>query len=478
MVYFALLLLFIISYSFYYFGKSRALKLKFTGNQKLASLPDYYGYFLVLVVFLPSLLIWFILLLYKSNFQEIYVMSPSLFPDIAKWSDAKFGLIMNKISNLALIVNIPEADLLKGQTSLLNMSSESELIAAKNLASFDNIYDWSIVVVFILLPVILGLSVSRFINQKLNVQPIVEKIIINIIRLSSLVAILVTFGIFFSLIFEAIKFFQYVNLFDFFFNTSWNPNRAWVISSGETVDPEILKDAFGWVPLLTGTLLVGSVAMFVAIPLGLASAIYLAEYASTKVRDIAKPIIEILAGIPTVVYGFFAALTLAPMLKNFGDSVGIDISAESALAAGLAMGVMIIPFVSSLSDDVIRSVPNSLRDGSYALGATKSETIKKVILPAALPGIMGSFLLAISRAIGETMIVVMAASLRANLTFNPLEPATTITTQIVTALIGDVEFENPKTLVAFALGLTLFVMTLILNVIAVVIVRKYREKYE
>jgi len=478
MVYFALLLLFIISYSFYYFGKSRALKLKFTGNQKLASLPDYYGYFLVLVVFLPSLLIWFILLLYKSNFQEIYVMSPSLFPDIAKWSDAKFGLIMNKISNLALIVNIPEADLLKGQSSLLNMSSESELIAARNLASFDKIYDWSIVIVFILLPVILGLSISRFINHKLNVQPIVEKIIINIIRLSSLVAILVTFGIFFSLIFEAIKFFQYVNLFDFFFNTSWNPNRAWVISSGETVDPEILKDAFGWIPLLTGTLLVGSVAMFVAIPLGLASAIYLAEYASTKVRDFAKPIIEILAGIPTVVYGFFAALTLAPMLKNFGDSVGIDISAESALAAGLAMGVMIIPFVSSLSDDVIRSVPNSLRDGSYALGATKSETIKKVILPAALPGIMGSFLLAISRAIGETMIVVMAASLRANLTFNPLEPATTITTQIVTALIGDVEFENPKTLVAFALGLSLFVMTLILNIIAITIVRKYREKYD
>ena len=478
MIYIALLLLFLVSYSFYYFGKSRALKIKFTGNQKLASLPDYYGYFLVLVVFFPSLVIWFILLLNKSNFQELYVMSPSLFPDIAQWSDAKFGLIMNKISNLALIVNIPEADLSTGQISLLNMSSESELIAAKHLASFDNIYGWSIVIVFILLPIILGLSVSRFINQKLNVQPIVEKIIINIIRFSSGVAILVTFGIFFSLIFEAIKFFHYVNLVDFFFNSSWNPNRAWVINSGETVDPEILKDAFGWVPLLTGTLLVGSVAMFVAIPLGLASAIYLAEYASNKVRDIAKPVIEILAGIPTVVYGFFAALTLAPMLKHFGDSIGIDVSAESALAAGLAMGVMIIPFVSSLSDDVIRSVPNSLREGSYALGATKSETIKKVILPAALPGIMGSFLLAISRAIGETMIVVMAASLRANLTFNPLEPATTITTQIVTALIGDVEFENPKTLVAFALGLSLFVMTLILNIIAVTIVRKYREKYD
>lgn len=478
MVYFALLLLFIVSYSFYYFGKNRALKIKFTGNAKLASLPDYYGYFLVLVVFIPSLIIWFVLLLFKPTFQELYVLSPALFPDIAQWSDSKLGLIMNKISNLAVIVNIPETDLLAGQKSLVNMSSDNEIIAARNLASFDSIYGWSIVIVFILLPIILGLTVSRFINQKLNVQPIVENIIINVIRFSSIVAILVTFGIFFSLIFEAFKFFQYVNFVDFFFNTSWNPNRAWVISSGETVDPEILKDAFGWVPLLTGTLLVGSVAMFVALPLGLASAIYLAEYASNRVRDVAKPIIEILAGIPTVVYGFFAALTLAPMLKNFGDSVGIDISAESALAAGLAMGVMIIPFVSSLSDDVIRSVPNSLRDGSYALGATKSETIKKVIIPAALPGIMGSFLLAVSRAIGETMIVVMAASLRANLTFNPLEPATTITTQIVTALIGDVEFENPKTLVAFALGLSLFIMTLILNIVAITIVRKYREKYD
>ena len=478
MQYLALLLLFAVSYGFFYFGKNRALKIKFSNNARLASLPDYYGYFLVLIVLLPSLFIWFFLLIYKPTFEEMYVMTPTLFPDLANWSDSKLGLILNKITNLSLIVNIPEVDLMKGQLSLLNMSSESEKIAAKNLASFDSIYGWSVVVVFILLPIIIGLLVSRLINQKLNVQPLVEKIIINIIRLSSIIAILITFGIFFSLIFEAIKFFQFVNFMDFFFNTSWNPNRAWVISSAETVDKEVLKDAFGWIPLLTGTLLVGSVAMFVALPLGLASAIYLAEYASPKVRDIAKPIIEILAGIPTVVYGFFAALTLAPMLKQFGDSVGINISAESALAAGLAMGVMIIPFVSSLSDDVIRSVPNPLREGSYALGATKSETIKKVILPAALPGVMGSFLLAISRAIGETMIVVMAASLRANLTFNPLEPATTITTQIVTALIGDVEFTNPKTLVAFALGLTLFVMTLILNVIAVVIVRKYREKYE
>ena len=305
-----------------------------------------------------------------------------------------------------------------------------------------------------------------------------ERVISYIIKGSSYIAILITFGIFFSLIFEAINFFRYVNFMDFFFNTSWNPNRAFVINASEGFDQEALKDAFGFIPLLTGTILIATVAMIVAIPLGLLTAIYLAEYASTRVRDIAKPIIEILAGVPTVVYGFFAALSLAPFIKDVGESVGLPVSAESALAAGLAMGVMIIPFVSSLSDDVIKAVPNSLREGAYALGATKSETIKKVVLPAALAGIMGSFLLAISRAIGETMIVVMAASLRANLTFNPLEPATTITTQIVTSLIGDVEFDNPKTLVAFALGLTLFIMTLVLNVAAILIVKKYREKYD
>jgi phosphate transport system permease protein len=208
------------------------------------------------------------------------------------------------------------------------------------------------------------------------------------------------------------------------------------------------------------------------------SAIYLAEYAPKKIRDFSKPVIEILAGIPTVVYGFFAALVVAPKIVMLGKSMGFEVSSESALAAGLVMGVMIIPFVSSLSDDVINAVPQSLRDGSYALGATKSETIIKVILPSALPGIIGSFLLAISRAIGETMIVVMAASLQANLTINPLEPATTITTQIVTALTGDTEFDNPKTLVAFALGLTLFFITLFLNYFALKIVKKYREIYD
>jgi len=236
--------------------------------------------------------------------------------------------------------------------------------------------------------------------------------------------------------------------------------------------------AFGAVPVFLGTMLISAIAMMVAVPIGLMSAIYLSEYANKRFRDIAKPLMEILAGIPTVVYGFFAALTVAPLIRDSGAVLGLDISSESALAAGLVMGIMIIPFVSSLSDDVINAVPQSLRDGAYGLGATKSETIRQVVIPAALPGIVGSILLAVSRAIGETMIVVMAAGLAANLTLNPLKTVTTVTVQIVTLLVGDQEFDSPKTMAAFALGLILFLVTLCLNVIALHVVRKYREQYE
>ena len=218
--------------------------------------------------------------------------------------------------------------------------------------------------------------------------------------------------------------------------------------------------------------------MLVAVPIGLMAAIYLSEYASKHFRSVAKPLLEVLAGVPTVVYGFFAALVVAPLVRDAGQSLGLEVASESALAAGLVMGVMIIPFVSSISDDVINAVPQSMRDGSYALGATSSETIRRVVIPAALPGIVGGILLAVSRAIGETMIVVMAAGLSANLTANPLEAVTTVTVQIVTLLVGDQEFDSPKTLAAFALGLALFVMTLALNVIALHVVRKYREQYE
>jgi phosphate transport system permease protein len=281
-----------------------------------------------------------------------------------------------------------------------------------------------------------------------------------------------TAGIFLSVLFESVRFFQSVSPFEFIFGLEWSPQTAiredQVGSSGR----------FGAVPLFVGTLLVSAIAMIVAVPVGLMSAIYLAEYADPRVRNYVKPALEILAGIPTVVYGFFAALTVAPYIRELGESFGLVVSSESALAAGGVMGIMIIPFISSLSDDVITAVPQAMRDGSLAMGATRSETVRKVIIPAALPGIVGGVLLAVSRAIGETMIVVMAAGLAANLTGNPLEAVTTVTVQIVTLLTGDQEFDSPKTLAAFALGLMLFVVTLVLNFFALRIVKKYRERYE
>ncbi len=285
-------------------------------------------------------------------------------------------------------------------------------------------------------------------------------------------AIFTTAGIVLSVLFEAIRFFNIVPLTEFLFGLEWSPQTAiredQVGSSG----------AFGAVPLFAGTLLITAIAMFIAVPCGLLSAIYLSEYASHRVRAVGKPMLEMLAGIPTVVYGFFAALTVAPLVRDGAAFIGLEAASESALAAGLVMGIMILPFVSSLSDDVMNAVPQSLRDGSLGLGATRSETIKRVVLPAALPGIVGSVLLAASRAIGETMIVVMAAGLAAHLTANPLQSVTTVTVQIVTLLVGDQAFDSPKTLAAFALGLVLFGVTLGLNIIALHVARKYKEQYE
>ncbi|MEJ2058699.1 MAG: phosphate ABC transporter permease subunit PstC, partial [Desulfofustis sp.] len=281
-----------------------------------------------------------------------------------------------------------------------------------------------------------------------------------------------TLGIVLSVLFEAIRFFKIIPLQDFLFGLSWSPQMA--IRADQTGS----SGAFGAIPVFAGTFMIASIAMLVAIPIGLLSAIYLSEFAGKKLRTLVKPLLEILAGIPTVVYGFFAALTVAPMIRDAGGLFGLSVASESAMAAGMVMGIMIIPFVSSLSDDVIHAVPQSLRDGSYGLGATKFETVRYVIFPAALPGIVGSILLAVSRAVGETMIVVMAAGLAANLTANPFQAVTTVTVQIVTLLVGDQEFDSPKTLAAFALGLVLFIFTLILNFIALRVVRKYREQYE
>ncbi len=296
-----------------------------------------------------------------------------------------------------------------------------------------------------------------------------ERIIKFLLIAGTLVSIFITFAIVLSVIYESLLFFEKVGVLEFLFGTHWSPQNT-AGTEGQS--------AFGAIPLFVGTFLITLIAMLVPAPLGLYSAIYLAEYASKPARSTIKPILEILAGIPTVVYGYFAALTVAPLIRGAGESIGLDVASESALAAGLVMGIMIIPYVLSLSDDVINAVPQSLRDASYALGATKSETIRKVIIPAALPGIMGAMLLAISRAVGETMIVVMAAGLAANLTLNPLESVTTVTVQIVAMLTGDQEFNSAKTLSAFALGLALFAVTLALNIIALRIVKKYREMYD
>lgn len=295
---------------------------------------------------------------------------------------------------------------------------------------------------------------------------VAERLVILLLILASLVAVLTTIGIVLSLLFESIHFFQLYPASKFFFSTTWNPQ----FRGG--------SDLGIW-PLIWGTMYVSFIALAVAVPVGLMSAIYLSEYASKTARGWIKPAIEILAGIPTIVYGLFALITVGPLLRDyFAQPLGLGTSSSSVMTAGLVMGVMVIPFVSSLSDDIINAVPQSLRDGSLALGATSAETVKQVVLPAALPGIVGAILLAASRAIGETMIVVMGAGAAAKLSLNPFEAMTTVTVKIVSQLTGDTEFASPETLVAFALGLTLFVMTLILNVLALIIVRKYREQYE
>ncbi len=301
----------------------------------------------------------------------------------------------------------------------------------------------------------------------------VERVVMGVLLGASLIAILTTLGIVASLIFESFRFFTMVSPIEFLFGLNWSPQMA------IRADQAGSSGAFGAIPLFWGTIFIGAIiAMIVAIPLGLMSAIYLTQYASPRVRAWMKPLLEILAGVPTVVYGYFAALTVAPAIRDLGLSLGIASSTESALAAGLVMGIMIIPFVSSMADDSIAAVPQAMRDGSLAMGATTSETIKKVLVPAALPGVVGGVLLAVSRAIGETMIVVMAAGLAANLTVNPFDSVTTVTTQIVQLLTGDQEFNSPKTLAAFALGLVLFLVTLALNIVALRVVKKYREAYE
>jgi phosphate transport system permease protein len=445
----------------YYIGRKRSLALAIPvkrGGNNLHSLPGYYGYLVAIWCGIPALLI---LLLWSGLSEPIITqMTLAHLPaELQNQSGDQVSLISNQIRNLVA-------------NGLETASDPAMKVAAEEYTRLQTISSMAKTVVVLVLAIAGFVIGMRFIKPTTRARNQVERVIQYVMIGCAAVAILTTVGIITSVLFESIRFFGQVPATDFLFGTHWSPQTAL------RADQAGSSGSFGAIPLFVGTLLISTIALLIAVPLGLMSAIYLSEYANPFIRAYVKPALEVLAGIPTVVYGFFAALTVAPFIRDVGAALGLNVASESALAAGVVMGVMIIPFMSSLSDDVINAVPQAMRDGSYGMGATKSETIKQVVLPAALPGIVGAFLLAASRAIGETMIVVMAAGLSANLTVNPLEAVTTVTVQIVTLLTGDQEFDSAKTLAAFALGLALFVVTLILNILALQIVRKYREQYE
>ncbi|MBT0961990.1 phosphate ABC transporter permease subunit PstC [Denitromonas iodatirespirans] len=454
-----LVLLLALASAAYYFGCKRAFRVADGRIRNLHSLPGYYGLYVALWAALPALLVLGVWLALQGSMITRMVVA-SLPEPIQQLGPDRLNLVINDIRNLVsgnIVSGEPDAPTLAAAEYYRSLLGTSRGLLFVVVLSVAGLGGW------------FGYSKIRPQHRARNG---VERIVNGVLIACSTVAILTTVGIVLSVLFESIRFFQAVPITEFLFGLEWSPQIAL------RADQAGSSGAFGAVPLFAGTLLITLIAMTVAVPIGLMSAIYLSEYASAHVRAIAKPLLEVLAGIPTVVYGFFAALTVAPFIRDSGSILGLDVASESALAAGLVMGMMIIPFVSSLSDDVINSVPQSLRDGAYGMGATSSETIRRVIFPAALPGIVGAVLLAVSRAIGETMIVVMAAGLASNLTANPLEAVTTVTVQIVTLLVGDQEFDSPKTLAAFALGLVLFIVTLALNFVALYIVRKYREQYD
>lgn len=451
--------LLLLSFSAFHLGRRRAYAVARGGLRRLHSLPGYYGLHVAIWCGLPALLVlagWTFL----DNAVITRLVIDGLPDEWRALGADRLNLVVNDIRNLVagnIVSREPDAAILAAVEHFRQLQWRSRATMAA--------------VVLALALAAAALTLTRIRPQQ-RARNAVESAITWILIACSTVAILTTVGIVLSVLVEAFRFFRVVPLGEFLFGLQWSPQIALrsdqVGSSG----------AFGAVPLFTGTLLITGVAMLVAVPVGMLSAIYLSEYATQRMRSIAKPLLEVLAGVPTVVYGFFAALFVAPAIRKMGTALGLDVASESALAAGLVMGMMMIPFISSLSDDVMNAVPQALRDGALAMGATRSETIRRVVLPAALPGIVGAFLLAVSFAIGETMIVVMAAGLAARLSANPLDAVTTVTVQIVTLLVGDQEFDSPKTLAAFALGLVLFIVTLSLNALALAIVRRYREQYE
>lgn len=438
-------------------GRTRALALASGTREQLSALPVHYGALAALWCGIPALVLlagWFVFedqLLLARTWAEL----PDSYQALDE--DARELALAELLNDAAGVAKSADPALSDAAATLRELKGHST--ALRNILA-------------LAVAVLGGLAGVWFTRPALRARSTVERAFGVFLMGCASLAILTTIGIVLSVLFEALRFFQAVPVTEFLFGLEWSPQTA------IRADQVGSSGSFGAVPLFVGTLLISMIAMTVAVPIGLMSAIYLSEYSEPRTRAVAKPLLEVLAGIPTVVYGFFAALTVAPFLRDAGAGVGIDIASESALAAGLVMGVMIIPFISSLSDDVINAVPQAMRDGALALGATRAETVLSVVIPAALPGIVGGVLLGMSRAVGETMIVVMAAGLAANLTLDPTESVTTITVQIVTLLVGDQEFDSPKTLAAFALGLVLFVATLILNIIALHIVRRYRERYE
>lgn len=445
----------------FYTGRKRSqiVAMQQGGLASLHSLPKHYGYMAAVWAALPALAVLMLCMGFESSVLHRLVVAQ--FPEgIQQLPVDELGLYYNQVQGFA-----------RGAIDSAQLD-EAQIAAAEYYRHTAATFSQLKAVLVFLVAIIGALLAVRRVTPVFRARNHVEKIFEGVLFSCSFIAVITTLGIVLSVLFEAIRFFQIVPVADFLFGLQWSPQMA------IRADQVAASGSFGFIPLLVGTLLISAVALLIAVPVGLMSAIYLSEYASRRFRAVTKPVLEILAGVPTVVYGFFAALTVAPFIREMGESFGLTVASESAMAAGLVMGIMIIPFVMSLSDDIINAVPVSLREASLGMGATMNETIRKVVLPAALPGIVGGVLLAASRAIGETMIVVMAAGLSAKLTINPLEAVTTITVQIVTLLVGDQEFDSPKTLAAFALGLVLFFVTLLLNFIALHVVRKYREQYE
>lgn len=454
----AFLLLALASVLGFVLSRRAAVALR-NGGQSLHSLPQFHGGYSALLVFLPAFVVILLWIMLRDGVIKSIVMS-----------GLPAGVLDGLDSGAVQLVTAEISQLARGLT--FGTPEQWKIDAAGRMITLQSMAGWILLAIVAALTAGALLFARSRVAAQFRARQGVEAIINGLMIACSLVAIFTTVGIILSLVTESARFFAKVPITDFLFGLNWEPQIA------IRADQVAGAGAFGWLPVILGTLVITAISLIVAVPVGLFSAIYLNEFASSSFRAVAKPLLEILSGIPTVVYGFFAILTVAPAMREAASAWGIVMSPNTALAAGGVMAIMLIPFISSFADDALSAVPQSLRDGSLALGATRAETVLKVLFPAAIPGIVGGILLAVSRAIGETMIVVMAAGLIATMTINPLDSVTTVTVQIVTLLIGDTSFDNPKTLAAFALGLMLFIVTLLINVLALRIVRKYREIYD